>query len=113
MASETKIGSYTGTGAAINVELGWVPDHIEIINITDGDEKWTWFESMSDANAIHEQSIADDGTTSNVSMEKITSNGVTPYEPTNLSNKKGFTVGTAISEDGKTFAYKATRNAPY
>lgn len=27
-----------GTGSAINVELGWIPDYVEIINLTDGDK---------------------------------------------------------------------------
>jgi len=27
-----------GTGAAVNVELGWVPDFVEVINVTDGDK---------------------------------------------------------------------------
>ncbi len=31
-------GFLRGTGAAINVELGWIPDYVEIINLTDGDK---------------------------------------------------------------------------
>ncbi len=31
-------GFIRGTGAAVNVELGWVPDFVEVINLTDGDK---------------------------------------------------------------------------
>lgn len=34
----TKVGYSLGTGAAINVELGWIPDYVRIINLTDGDK---------------------------------------------------------------------------
>jgi hypothetical protein len=43
---------------------------------------------------------------------RITSNGVSAYEGDN-SNAPGFTVGTALSEDTKTFRYVATRNGEY
>lgn len=33
-----RIGFIHGTGAAINVELGWVPDYVRIVNLTDGDK---------------------------------------------------------------------------
>lgn len=35
---EIKTGYLRGTGAAINVSLGWVPDRVTIINLTDGDK---------------------------------------------------------------------------
>lgn len=31
-------GFLRGTGAAINVELGWIPDFVQVINLTDGDK---------------------------------------------------------------------------
>jgi len=31
-------GFLRGTGAAINVELGWIPDFVTVINLTDGDK---------------------------------------------------------------------------
>lgn len=30
-------GFLRGTGAALNVELGWIPDFVQIVNLTDGD----------------------------------------------------------------------------
>lgn len=32
-----KSGFVYGTGAALNVQLGWIPDRVEITNVTDGD----------------------------------------------------------------------------
>jgi len=32
----SKSGSFVGTGATVNVELGWVPNSVEIYNATDG-----------------------------------------------------------------------------
>lgn len=110
MASVTQIGSYTGTGAAINIELGWVPDKVEVLNGTDGDNKWTWYRGFATGDAIFERTVVDNGTTGNSSMALITSNGIDAYAPTDFTNTPGFTVGTALSESGKTFYYTATRN---
>ena len=77
-------GFIRGTGAAINVELGWIPDYVKIVNLTDGDKihenalkKVVLFTSggtdeikagdklhgnTSDATAIIEQVIVDTGT---------------------------------------------------
>lgn len=32
-----KVGITVGNGAAINVELGWIPDYVRVLNATDGD----------------------------------------------------------------------------
>lgn len=104
MASESKIGSYTGTGAALNIELGFVPDHVVIVNETDGDTRHEWFSGMTDGHAL--QSAASGANT------KITSNGISALTG-NASTREGFTAGTAVSEDTKTFRYVATRNGEY
>ncbi len=36
-------GEVVGNGSAINVELGWIPDRVEVYNATDGDEHVTGF----------------------------------------------------------------------
>ena len=38
-----RIGKFTGTGAALTVELGWIPDFVECTNATDGDVIDRWF----------------------------------------------------------------------
>lgn len=107
MAAEVKIGSYTGTGAAINIELGFIPDHLEIYNATDGDASWRWFAGMAAGNALALANHA------SAQQSLITSNGVTAYAPANYAGKQGFTVGSAISESAKVFRYVATRNGDY
>lgn len=36
MKGSFKSGSFTGTGATVNVELGWIPNTVEVYNATDG-----------------------------------------------------------------------------
>jgi hypothetical protein len=38
-----KTGTILGTGAAVNVSLGYVPDYVEVFNCTDGDKIFGWF----------------------------------------------------------------------
>src|SRR4051812_37761806 len=102
MTATTKTGSYVGTAAAINIELGFVPDYVLIWNESDGDAKWEWFKGMANASAL--QTVAA-GT-----LSKITANGVTPYAGAQASKAIGFTVGTALSESTKTFRYLAVRD---
>lgn len=101
MPAAVKTGSYVGTGAAINIELGFQPDYLLIINETDGGPKWEWFKGMAAASAI--QTIAA-GT-----MTRITSNGVSLYAGLEASKPVGFTIGTALSTSGKTFRWAAFR----
>src|SRR3546814_2303752 len=104
MASGIKTGSYTGTGAYINIELGGVPDYIIIWNATDGDTKWEWFNGLAAANAL---ATKNDAATQ---LSLITSNGVTAFAGTSADKAAGFTVGTALSESTKVFRYAAFRD---
>lgn len=105
MAASAVFGTYTGTGAAINIELGFVPARVEIFNETDGDVHWEWQTGMT---AGHAMQIAADGTST-----RITSNGVTTRSPTDFTSKQGFTVGTTLSESAKVHRYIAWRPADY
>lgn len=107
MASNLKVGSYTGTGAAINIELGFVPDYVRVWNATDGDASWEWFYGMGAGDVL---ATANHDT---AQQSLVTSNGVDAYQPTDFSHKAGFTVGTALSESGKTFRYVAIRTGVY
>lgn len=94
------IGSYTGTGAAINVSLGFIPDYVRIVNATDGDVTAEWFKGMADASSV---TIV---TTAGPVLD--TTNQLADYEGSE-SASPGFTVGTDLSEAGKTFRYVALR----
>lgn len=83
-------GSYTGTGSAVEVILGFKPRRVEIFNNTDGDDLFIHFEGMTDGHAI--QSAA--------AISKLTSNGIS------LRNN-GFTAGSSCSESGDTFLWFA------
>ena len=37
-----RTGFVLGTGAAINVELGFIPDYVRVANVTDGDKENIW-----------------------------------------------------------------------
>jgi len=99
-----KVGTYTGTGAAINIEIGFIPDYVRIWNATDGDICWEWFYGMGAGDALQITNHAD------TQLSLITSNGVDAYDPGDYSNNLGFTVGTSLSESAKVFRYVAIRN---
>lgn len=99
--NSVKVGTFVGTGAAINLPIGWTPDSVEVFNITDGDETWQWIQGMTAGHAMYEAAA---GTKS-----RITANGISPYAGSS-SAAPGFTVGSALSENGKTFGYRALRN---
>ena len=96
-------GTFTGTGAAINFSVGFVPTKVTVENVTDGDESWTWYNGMTAAHALK---IAADG-----AKTRITANGISTYAGSATPGSEaapGFTAGSALSESGKTFAYEAT-----
>lgn len=99
--NSVKVGTFVGTGAAINIPIGWNPDCVEVFNITDGDEAWYWQTGMTAAHALKEDSAG--------ARTRITANGVSLYAG-DSSNAPGFTAGSALSEAGKTFGYRAMRN---
>lgn len=98
-----KVGSYVGTGAAISIELGYIPDHVRIVKETDGDVAWEWYRGMANGHAMQATNNA------STQFSRITANGVTPYLGTPADKSAGFTIGSALSEAGKTFRYIASR----
>jgi hypothetical protein len=92
-----KVGTVTGTGAALTVTLGYRPDHVRVVNITDGDTVHEFFTGMTAGHAIK---ITNGDTTQ---MSRITSNGITLTDT-------GFTLGTDVSESDKLLGYVATRS---
>jgi len=99
MASH-KVGTYTGTGAAINISLGFTPAYIRVWNATDGDASWEWFTGLGSGDALQ--------TTNHATTQQslITSNGIDLYAGS-ATAAEGFTVGTSLSESAKVFRYIA------
>lgn len=98
-------GSYTGNGAAQNISLGWVPDHIKVINVTDSDATWEWFKGMTDGTAVK----------TSAAVAPLAANGISEYAGSAVPGSEagaGFTIGTDLSEDTKVHRYIAYRNGP-
>lgn len=101
MNPQVVVGTYTGTGAAINVVLGFKPDFVLVTNVTDGDIIATAFRGLNAAGGATEIAAA---------VVTNADNGLTlTYEGT---TGEGFTVGTDYSESAKVYGYLAVRSGP-
>jgi hypothetical protein len=78
-------GRITGTGAVINVSLGFIPETVVLRNITSGDELF-WDEGMAAANGRKRVAA---GTST-----LITSGGITAFAGVAGTSAPGFTIGT-------------------
>ena len=79
-------GSVAGTGASINVSLGFTPIYVRVVNEdSSGLATMEWFEGMADAEGF--KSVAAAGNS------MVTSLGITPYAGTIGGVGKGFTIG--------------------
>jgi hypothetical protein len=94
-------GNVTGDGAAINVQLGWVPTYVMVSNVTDGDTVDIWHRGMADGTSVSITGAAATRAT----------NGITPYEGT-ATTRAGFTIGSGISESAKVLCWCAMRDGP-
>lgn len=97
MQGQQKIGTYTGTGAAINLELGFIPDYVRILNVTDGNLAMEWFNGMAAGTSINDAST----------VATNASNGITAFPGTRGGAGAGITVGTVGSVNGKVYRYVA------
>lgn len=114
MATITKVGSYTGTGAALNVAIGFVPDMVCIVNTTTP-AKDEWFQGMAAGTSI---------TVTGTAAVRAAPGGVTAFEgsavTSNASNAgaaftgvgQGFSVGAALSVTGNVYRYVAIQTGP-
>lgn len=105
-------GSVEGTGSAINVELGFVPEYVKVFNYDDAGSLFStleWWNGMTNGHALKTSSVADNGATGNKSSEKITSNGISAYAGAEAANSKGFTIGadSDVNASGETIFYVA------
>tara|TARA_R110000868_G_scaffold34552_5_gene124772 strand:+ start:1211 stop:1516 length:306 start_codon:yes stop_codon:yes gene_type:complete len=100
--SSFKSGTVVGTGAAINIELGWTPDYVKVFNATDADQIDEWVAGMAAGTSIQ----------TNTAVAIRSSNGISPYAGTPADKKLGFTIGSGISESTKTLYWIAMRALP-
>lgn len=98
--NEVITDTYEGTGAAINIPLGFVPSMVILANVEDGDNVALWFQGMAAGTSIN--IVAAAGPVLNAA------DGVSEYAGSS-SEAPGFSVGTDHSENGKTYRYTAFR----
>lgn len=104
MLSNTVFGSQDGTGANIDIELGFLPSHVKVVNIESATmEQLDWYAGMANASAIKT-------VTGTVARTKITTGGITPLNTT----FQGFRIGTDgdVNVAGETLIWEAVRNGP-
>lgn len=87
-------GTYTGTGAAVNVVLGFKPGFVFIYNFTDGDVTFQWSDTMAEGTAVQ----------TDTAVAKLASNGISLLDG---STGAGFIAGSSVSESAKVFHYVA------
>lgn len=100
MQSSVQMGTIVGTGAAIAVTLGWVPDHIKVVNVTDADQMDEWYKGMAQGSSIQ----------TNAAVATRATNGLSTL--TGATGVLGFTIGSGISEVGKSLTWIAMRQIP-
>lgn len=110
-----------GTGSAINVECGFEPSFVALVNIDGGADTagLLWMGGMADASAWKFDS-------SGPAISIIASNGITPWtedlsitasdtssdgNETSFTGRRGFTIGadTDVNVSGETIAFVAMR----
>lgn len=84
--------------SATNINVGFVPSKVTVINATDLDVSLTWTSDMANASGITDAGAA------------VTSGGITPVAHTDGTNH-GFLIGTdaSVQEANKTYSFTAWR----
>lgn len=90
IAGQMMTGSVTGTGSSINVSCGFIPDAVQVTNITNGTAKTMWWnKAMGNGKAVFVNGTA--------GPKVAASNGITPYAGS-YTAAKGFTIGTSANQ---------------
>lgn len=100
MKGQIKTGTYVGNGAAQNIQIGFVPDFLLLVNQTDGDIVTLWFNGFPAATSVDITTAAATQATNSISV----------YNGTPGGNGAGFVAGSNASKNGKTFYYLAVAN---
>lgn len=101
-------GTQDGTGASIDINLGFIPDEVIVINTESATvEELRWYKGMANASAIKT-------VTGTVARTKITTLGITPLGGAATDTVKGFRIGadTDVNVSGETIVWRATRCGP-
>jgi hypothetical protein len=103
MPTNIKTGTVTGTGASLNVSVGFAPDYVKVWNDTAGDQL-EWASNMTAGHAF-KRVAAGTGT-------KITTGGISLFTGS-ATQQAGFTIGNdAVNGAAVTLRYLAVANGP-
>lgn len=107
-----RTGSVEGTGAAINIQLGFVPSKVRLVNIDDAgnlDPILEWNDQMPDASGILFLAVAGPDAGAARSHDLITTAGISRYAGTRGANNAGFTIGANanVNAAGETIVWEA------
>lgn len=100
MQQQNVIGTLTGAGAIVNVSIGFVPDEVEVWNITDGTVMYKWFQGMTTQTAIKIDTAA---------ATVAAPDGIAEYAGSTTAGA-GFTLSALIAANAKVLRYRASRN---
>lgn len=100
---EVQMGTVTGTGQPVTISVGFPPDYVKVVNITDGNQMWEWFTGMGAGQAIQSQSGSSNQFT------RLNANGITISSGAAPDTPAGFIIGTAVSVNGRTLSWIAMR----
>lgn len=95
MMQEVITGSVAGTGAAINISIGFQPSYVKVFNPNDAGTLYPtmeWINGMGAGKGFKTLKIADNATTGNLSSTFVSTNGITAYAGAS-SAAQGFTIG--------------------
>jgi len=114
MRYAVRTGTVMGTGARIDVPLGFEPDYIKLFNISDADglaPTMEWAAGMPAQRGFKTLRVVDNGTTGRASSTYVTTNGISLY-PGDDNTPQGFSIGadTDINVNGETIVWVAMRS---
>lgn len=98
-------GTFEGTGAAVNVSIGWTPDYVKVFNIDAATPIFhEWTSDMAAGTSVD----------TSAAVANNADNGISAYAGSDTAGSeagKGITFGTDISVNGETLCWIAFRNS--
>lgn len=101
MSAKMRFGSYTGTGASLNIEVGFIPDFLIVVNETDGDIMHFWFDGMA----------AGASTDIGAAVIANPTGSISRFVGTPATVGQGFATGADASESAKVYRWAAFQSA--
>lgn len=104
MATMIATGTYTGNGSAQDIEIGFQPDYVRVVNLT-GNGVDEWFSGMTAATSYTNSTEAAAGAT------RAAPNGITVFAGSGTVGE-GFSVGAGLSTNASVYRWVAVANGP-